>query len=103
MPHVCHRCPRYACEYKDSDLSEGIGLAAFCEHFLRFQPCVQEFRELMPTIGAVHGISDQRAVDKWQHFFGVDFVAGKKRVPMPATGKTTLRIYVIGSIFRCSP
>jgi hypothetical protein len=31
---------------------------------------------------------DERAVDDRQHLLGTDLVAGRNRVPRPATGKT---------------
>ena len=49
--------------------------------------------ELLDAGGArlLDRVLDQRLVDDRQHFLGVALVAGRKRVPRPATGSTALR------------
>ena len=42
------------------------------------------------TASSTPSLND-RLVDERQHFFGCALVAGRKRVPRPAAGKTALR------------
>jgi hypothetical protein len=41
----------------------------------------------------VDHVLDDRPVDDGQHLLGIALVAGRKRVPRPATGKTALRTF----------
>jgi hypothetical protein len=45
-------------------------------------------------VGLFHRVLDQRLVDDRQHFLGLALVAGRNRVPRPATGNTALLILV---------
>ena len=78
-------------------LELGVGVEVIFDRALEragdeHQPCGRPPRAPLPRV------LDQRLVDDRQHLLGLALVAGKKRVPRPATGKTAVRILGIDDL-----